>query len=60
LALPNRFENIYYPQKSTYFNKNIVDLSIGESHSLALTKDGELLSFGSNLFGQLGRGKFKI
>lgn len=36
--------------------KQIVQIACGHYHSLALTNSGELYSFGSNLYGQLGLG----
>jgi alpha-tubulin suppressor-like RCC1 family protein len=36
-------------------NKKIVAISCGETHTLALTDNGHLYSFGSNICGQLGQ-----
>lgn len=38
---------------------NIVDIALGREHGLFLTVEGEVYSFGSNYFGQLGLGKVK-
>jgi alpha-tubulin suppressor-like RCC1 family protein len=36
-------------------NKKIVAISCGETHTLTLTDNGHLYSFGSNICGQLGQ-----
>lgn len=36
--------------------KQIIQIACGQYHSLALTNSGEIYSFGSNLYGQLGLG----
>lgn len=36
-------------------NKGVVAMACGEHHSLALTKDGDVLSFGRAVYGRLGR-----
>ena len=36
-------------------DKMIVSVAVGESHSLALSAEGVVYSWGSNQFGQLGR-----
>jgi len=33
---------------------NVVDIAVGQLHSLAVTEDGHVYSWGSNLYGQLG------
>ena len=38
---------------------NIIQVTAGESHSLALKSDGTVWSFGSNQFGQLGQHEYK-
>jgi Regulator of chromosome condensation (RCC1) repeat. len=35
-------------------NEQIVDISAGKNHSLALSKDGRVFAWGSNVFGQCG------
>jgi hypothetical protein len=46
------------PQKLSYFNGIIVThLAISENHMLAIVENGEVYSWGSNSFGQLGHGK---
>uniref|UniRef100_H2S6M8 HECT domain-containing protein n=1 Tax=Takifugu rubripes TaxID=31033 RepID=H2S6M8_TAKRU len=35
----------------------VIQVACGKSHSVALTKGGDVLSWGSNFFGQLGLGK---
>ncbi|XP_058403470.1 E3 ISG15--protein ligase HERC5 [Diceros bicornis minor] len=37
--------------------KNILQITCGDYHSLALSKGGELFSWGQNLYGQLGVGR---
>ncbi|XP_042557790.1 E3 ISG15--protein ligase HERC5 [Dipodomys spectabilis] len=37
--------------------KSIIQIACGDYHSLALSKGGELFSWGQNLYGQLGVGK---
>lgn len=36
--------------------KKIISVALGQDHSLAITKHGEIFSWGSNKFGQLGYG----
>ncbi|MDZ7814560.1 MAG: hypothetical protein U5N86_00740 [Planctomycetota bacterium] len=36
---------------------NVVAISAGDEHSLALCEDGSLWAWGSNEFGQIGNGK---
>lgn len=38
--------------------ENIVDISAGYGHALLLDENGDVWSFGCNLYGQLGRGNF--
>ncbi|KAJ5071774.1 hypothetical protein M0811_09934 [Anaeramoeba ignava] len=44
--------------KSSLFENddNILDFSVGDSHTLILTQKGKLIGFGVNSFGQLGTG----
>lgn len=53
LALPKGMERMNYPKKVTRL-ADIVKISAGNRHSLALTKDGKLFGWGSNNDGQLG------
>ncbi len=39
---------------------NIIDISGGDYHSLALTADGHVYAFGDNSYGQLGLGELNI
>ncbi len=36
---------------------NVVEIATGDSHSLVLTKDGKLFTWGSNIYGNLGNGQ---
>ncbi|KAN0006967.1 hypothetical protein ACTFIU_005160 [Dictyostelium citrinum] len=59
---PNDKENIYYPKKITTFTLNnnesrIVDIACGGYHSMFLTNDNEIYTFGYGEFGQLGHGE---
>jgi len=36
---------------------NVVEIGTGDSHSLALNKDGKLFTWGSNIYGNLGNGQ---
>ena len=40
--------------ENTYLT-NIVKISVGQNHVMALTKDGEVYAWGANTFGQLGQ-----
>ena len=52
-------EDVSIPRINPSFrNKNIVQLCSGTYHTLALNDKGQLYSFGSNMHGQLGNGKF--
>ena len=53
---------VYYPIKvvgpdGTGELDNIVAIASGANHSLALTADGEVYAWGSNIYGQLGNGE---
>jgi E3 ubiquitin-protein ligase HERC4 len=51
--------SVNYPQPKlvkSLATKQIVQISCGQFHSLALTNTGEIYAFGSNLHGQLGLG----
>ncbi|KAJ5079041.1 hypothetical protein M0811_14654 [Anaeramoeba ignava] len=58
-----KYENTYEftEIKSSLFenDNHIVDFSVGNVHTLILTKKGKLIVFGSNLFGELGTGNTK-
>ncbi|KAJ5069006.1 claret isoform a [Anaeramoeba ignava] len=43
-------------KSSLFENDNILDFSVGYDHSLVLTSNGKVISFGRNLYGQLGNG----
>ena len=45
----------HIPFKCSNWPKNIVDIKCGLKHSLLLTSDQQLYSWGSNYYGQLGR-----
>ena len=36
------------------FNKQIVSIGLGQNHTIAVSSEGEVYSWGSNVFGQLG------
>jgi hypothetical protein len=40
-------------------NKKIIDITSGQFHSLAISKDGDIYSWGYNAHGQLGNGNNK-
>ncbi|MGN0513099.1 MAG: hypothetical protein ACI4GD_02385, partial [Lachnospiraceae bacterium] len=46
----------YQDDTATLYSKKIVSVSLGEWHSAAVTKDGELYMWGDNRYGQLGDG----
>ncbi len=50
--------NQRYPKQIIHkkFQTNIISIACGEQHSMALTKDGKLYSWGSSKAGQLGHG----
>lgn len=49
--------DVFKPKKIDFFNdKVVVQISAGHAHSIVLTSDGIVYSFGSNSFGQLGNG----
>ena len=41
---------------SNFDNKRVVDFACGQVHTLALTEQGEVYSWGYNIYGQLGNG----
>ena len=50
--------NIYYNTESETYNNSlnkIVDVALGDSHSLVLTEDKQVYSWGRNNYGQLGQ-----
>jgi alpha-tubulin suppressor-like RCC1 family protein len=53
------FENIKLPQKIEFFkekNMKVKQIECGSDFSIALTENGEVYTWGSNIFGQLGLG----
>ncbi|XP_036996962.2 probable E3 ubiquitin-protein ligase HERC6 isoform X1 [Artibeus jamaicensis] len=51
-------EIIFTPKKiKTLTDKKIIQVSCGDYHSLALSEDGQVFSWGKNSHGQLGLGK---
>ena len=54
-------DDIEQPQRVPFFVKKTVKLiCAGQFHSLALTNENELYSWGSGLSGRLGNGKIDI
>ncbi|KAJ5075708.1 claret isoform a [Anaeramoeba ignava] len=43
-------------KSSLFENDNIIEISVGEIHTLILTSKGKLIGFGHNYYGQLGTG----
>ncbi len=54
LGLKNN-TNRYRPTKIDFFNENVLKITTGNEHTLILTHDKKLYSFGDNTFFQLGR-----
>ncbi|XP_066574468.1 probable E3 ubiquitin-protein ligase HERC6 isoform X2 [Amia ocellicauda] len=51
-------EKVTKPRKINFFRSiPVVQVACGKFHSLALSKDGAVYSWGKNSFGQLGQGK---
>ena len=48
------------PEKVPGINEKIIKVSAGTYHSLVLTEDGEIYSWGDNSFGQLGNSNYRI
>ncbi|CAL9683885.1 unnamed protein product [Knipowitschia caucasica] len=59
LGLPaHELGNLYRPRHVSWpFSIPVVQVACGKSHSLALTKGGDVYSWGLNSHGQLGQGK---
>ena len=50
-------DNVEEPTKVKYFSKlSIKNIAAGQHHSLALTEDNELYSWGLGKYGRLGQG----
>ncbi|KAL4490791.1 hypothetical protein ABPG72_021845 [Tetrahymena utriculariae] len=47
----------FYTPQQIQFDKKIINVFSGWNHSFFITKQNELFSFGSGLYGQLGQGK---
>lgn len=58
LGITSNIKSKKMPQKIEKLN-NIIQTSCGNLHSLALTKDGDIYSFGFNNYGQLGLGSYR-
>lgn len=57
LGLPPLVQETPYPQLITALNKyTIIDVQAGQYHSLALTSNGKVLTWGWGVHGQLGHG----
>jgi len=61
LGIGNNTSRIYYPvevdsQNSDYNGSNAIAISCGASHSMILLNTGKIISFGRNIYGQLGNG----
>ena len=55
LGIDNNNNNyIYFPVYNNISNRKIVKVSCGGDHTLLLTQENELFSYGVNIFGQLG------
>ncbi len=52
------YDEISIPTLVLEMPNNIVQISIGEFHTLALSNDGHIYSFGNNRYGQLGLGDY--
>ncbi|EAR94877.2 chromosome condensation regulator RCC1 repeat protein (macronuclear) [Tetrahymena thermophila SB210] len=57
LGLGNLQAQCLYSPQQIQFDKKIVNVFSGWNHSFFITKQNELYSFGSGLYGQLGQGK---
>jgi len=53
-VLPNTLEAVRVEQNNTLKGKTVVDIACGEYHSLVLTSDGKIYSWGYNANGQVG------
>ncbi|XP_062379072.1 probable E3 ubiquitin-protein ligase HERC6 [Sardina pilchardus] len=57
--LSKDFISFHEPQPVVFCSEPISQVSSGEQHTIVLTADGRVLSYGRNNKGQLGRGKNK-
>eukprot|EP01129_Flabellula_baltica_P003006 TRINITY_DN12870_c0_g1_i1.p1 TRINITY_DN12870_c0_g1~~TRINITY_DN12870_c0_g1_i1.p1 ORF type:complete len:1280 (+),score=255.98 TRINITY_DN12870_c0_g1_i1:118-3957(+) len=48
-------DTVIYPREIHFFGNNIVDISTGVDHSIALSDTGTVFTWGRNNFGQLGK-----
>lgn len=54
------YEDVETPKKIKYFeSRPVMDFVCGTKHTLALTKDNELYSWGEGIYGQCGYGEFE-
>lgn len=53
-TLTDRLEPVRVDQGGALLDKTIVQISTGSYHSLALTREGKVYSWGNNSYGQLG------
>ncbi|XP_003378945.1 putative HECT-domain protein [Trichinella spiralis] len=53
---PNLYENLhwYIDVKQSFVGIHVISVACGDAHCVALTNDGHLFSWGSNVYGQLG------
>ena len=53
----SNFEEYFKPKLIGFSSANVIQLSCGVSHSLALTEDGKVFGWGNNARGQIGCGE---
>ncbi|MDR0664864.1 MAG: hypothetical protein LBF86_05010, partial [Helicobacteraceae bacterium] len=56
LGLGDKTDRKVFTEVANLSDKNIIALSVGAHHSLALSKDGKIYATGDNKYGQLGLG----